>query len=76
VILIGLGKWLLDVAEKRIRRAVDAALAPEPEPVDPPRHACVVIAGRRSHEYRQKRDSLGIEWHVCGRCGEMVRRAS
>jgi hypothetical protein len=36
----------------------------------------VVVAGRRSHEYRQTRDSRGVEWHVCGRCGETVRRAA
>jgi hypothetical protein len=38
--------------------------------------ACVVINGRRSHEYRVVRDGEGVEWFICGRCGETVRRAS
>lgn len=29
-----------------------------------------------SHDYRATRDSEGREWHVCGRCGEMVRRSA
>jgi hypothetical protein len=73
--LMALLMWLFDVAERHVTRAVDAALAPEPEPESSLR-ACVVVAGRRSHDYRQTRDSEGREWHVCKRCGETVRRVS
>ena len=61
---------------KAIRRGAREMPAPPVEPTDPPRHACVVVAGRRSHEYRPIRDGAGIEWFVCGLCGETVRRSA
>lgn len=67
VILIGLGKWFLDVVEKRIRRAVDAALAPEPEPepepVDP-RDLCDVLACRNLATKTIREHGLCAEHHA------------
>ena len=70
--LIALLMWLLDVAERWVMRDEPE---PEPEPVDNLR-ACVVINGRAVHHYRLTSDSEGVEWYVCGRCGETVRRAA
>ena len=70
--LIALLMWLLDVAERWVMRDEPE---PEPEPVDNLR-ACVVINGRAVHHYRLTRDSRGVEWYVCSRCGETVRRAA
>jgi hypothetical protein len=63
VILIGLGKWFLDVAERHVRRAVDAALAPEPEPVDP-RTLCDVLACRNLATKTIREHGLCAEHHA------------
>jgi hypothetical protein len=70
--------FILTLTVLGLCRASDREMpAPPVEPIPGTiLRACVVINGRRSHEYRVVRDGEGVEWFICGRCGETVRRAS